>query len=114
MANFSVTYDNARDVLYAKRGSRSTLNFTWGVDETLRLDPNTFEPTGWTIANFSLHYPKLARFVGPKKRWFIADFFETRAQDLNRLLSPIRSRKALRDFLTAESASLSHLLLSKT
>ena len=115
MAQFTVTYDKARDALYvAKRGGRSTLNFVWGIDETLRLDPDSFEPVGWTILNFSLRYPKLARYVGPKKRWFIADFFETRAQDLNRLLAPLRSRKALLNFLTAESASISHQLHAKT
>ena len=115
MASFTVTYDRRRDALYAStRGSRSTLNFVWGIDETLRLDPDTFEPVGWTIVNFSMHYPKLARYVGPRKRWFIADFFETRAQDLNRLLAPLHSRKALLNFLTAESASFSHQLHAKT
>ncbi len=111
MAAFTVTYDRTRDALYvSKRPARSTLNFVWGIDEALRLDPETFEPVGWTIVNFSLHYPKLARHTGSRQRWFIADFFDTRAQDLNRLLAPLRSRKALLNFLTAESASLSHQL----
>jgi len=115
MAQFNVTYDKKRDTLYvSRRGTRSTLNFVWGIDESLRLDPDTLEVVGWTITNFSLHYPKLAHHTGPRKRWFISEFFETRSSDLNRLLSPIRSRKALMDFLTAEAASLSHQLHLKT
>lgn len=111
MANFIVTYDKKRDTLYtARRGTRATMNFVWGIDEALRLDPDTLEVVGWTISNFSFHYPKLAHYVGPRKRWFISEFFETRSSDLNRLLSPLRSRKALMDFLTAEAASLSHQL----
>lgn len=109
MAQLAVTYDTRRDALYvSRRGTRSTLNFVWGIDETLRLDPETFEVEGWTITNFSLHYSKLAHYVGPRKRWFISDFFETRSNDLNRLLAPLRSRKALVDFLTAEAGTLSH------
>ncbi|MBI3323689.1 MAG: hypothetical protein HYZ92_00220 [Candidatus Omnitrophica bacterium] len=108
MAPFTVTYDKRRDTLYvSRRGTHATLNVVWGLDETLRLDPDTCEAAGWTITNFSLHYPKLASYVGPRKRWFISDYFETRAHDLNRLLAPIRSRRALVDFLTAEAASLS-------
>jgi len=115
MAQFNVTYDKTRDTLYvARRGTQATLNFVWGADETLRVDPDTLEVVGWTITNFSLHYPKLAHYTGARKRWFISEFFETRSHDLNRLLSPIRSRKALRDFLTAEAASLSHQLHLKT
>ncbi len=115
MAQFSITYDRRRDTLYAaRRGVRSTMNFVWGIDETLRLDPVDLEVVGWTVTNFSPHYPKLARYTGPGKRWFIADFFEARSNDLNRLLSPIRSRKALVDFLTAEAASLSHHIPLKT
>ena len=115
MATFTVNYDKRRDVLYVfRRGSRSTLNFSWGIDETMRLDPATGEVAGWTITNFSFHYPKLARYLGPRQRWFISDFFEVRSNDLNRLISPIRSRKALVDFLTAEAASLSHQLHLKT
>lgn len=38
----------------------------------------------------------------------------TRSYDLNRLLAPLCSRKALVDFLTAEAASLSHQLPLKT
>lgn len=115
MAPFTVTYDKKRDALYAsRRGTRATLNFVWGIDETLRLDPDTLEVVGWTITNFGLHYPKLAHYTGARKRWFISEFFETRSNDLNRLLSPIRSRKALVDFLTAEAASLSHKLHLKT
>lgn len=111
MTQFTITYDRRRDTLYAvRRGVRSTMNFVWGVDETLRLDPEGLDVVGWTVTNFSLHYPKLARYVGPRKRWFIAEFFETRSSDLDRLLSPIRSRKALVNFLTAEAASLSHQL----
>ena len=112
MAELTVTYDKRRDTLYVlKRGSHGTWNFAWGIDETLRLDPDTYEVVGWTITNFSFHYPKLARAVGPRQRWFISEFFEARSHDLSRLLSPIRSRKALVDFLTAEAASLSHQLL---
>ncbi len=115
MANLTVRYDKRRDVLYVvRRGSRSTLNFPWGIDETLRVDPETYEVAGWTITNFSFYYPKLARYLGPRQRWFISDFFEARSNDLNRLLSPLRSRKALVDFLTAEAASLSHQLPLKT
>ena len=115
MATLTVTYDKKRDVLYAtRRGSASTMNFPWGVDETLRLDPETLEVAGWTITNFSEHYPELARQTGTKHRWFIVEFFETRSNDLNRLLSPIRSRKALVDFLTAEADSLSHHVPLKT
>ena len=111
MAQLAITYDTRRDTLYAvRRGSHATLNFVWGIDETLRLDPETLEVAGWTVTNFSFHYPKLAQHTGPRKRWFICAFFETRSSDLNRLLSPIRSRKALVDFLTAEASSLSHQL----
>lgn len=111
MAAFNVSYDKRRDTLYVlKRGARATWNFVWGMDETMRFDPETYEVVGWTITNFSLRYPKLARSIGPKHRWFITDFFETRSNDLNRLLSPIRSRKALVDFLTAEAAGFSHPL----
>lgn len=109
MAHLTVRYDKKRDTLYvSQRTTRATMNFVWGIDETLRLDADTFEVSGWTVTNFSLHYPKLAKHVGPRKRWFIADYFETRSNDLNRLLSPLRSRKALLDFLTAEAATLSH------
>ena len=115
MAQLAVTYDKKRDTLYvSKRGTHATMNFVWGADETLRLDPESFEVAGWTITNFSLHYPKLAHSTHPRKRWFISDFFEMRANDLNRLLSPLRSRKALMDFLTAESSSLSHQFHLKT
>jgi len=109
MAQLAVTYDKRRDTLYvSQRGTHATLNFVWGIDETLRLDPETLEVSGWTITNFSLHYPKLANYLGPRRRWFISDFFETRSSDLNRLLAPLRSRKALVNFLTAEAATLSH------
>jgi hypothetical protein len=115
MAQVSVIYDKKRDTLYVpRRGTRSTLHFVWGIDETLRLDPDTLEVVGWTITNFSLRYPKLARSTGARKRWFISEFFDTRSSDLNRLLSPIRSRKALVDFLIAEAESLSHQLHLKT
>jgi hypothetical protein len=50
MTQFSVIYDKKRDTLYvSQRGTRSTLNFIWGIDETLRLDPDTLEVAGWTI-----------------------------------------------------------------
>ena len=98
MAQLTITYDKRRDVLYvSKRGTHATLNFVWGTDETLRLDPDSLDVVGWTITNFTLQYPKLAHSTSPRKRWFISDFFETRSNDLNRLLSPLRSRKALVD-----------------
>ncbi len=115
MAQLSVRYDKRRDALYVTpRGAHATVNFVWGIDETLRLNAETLDVSGWTITNFSLHYPKLAKYLGPRKRWFISDYFETRSNDLNRLLSPLRSRKALLDFLTAEAAMLSHQLHLKT
>ena len=109
MAQLTVTYDKRRDALYvSKRGTHATLNLVWGIDETLRLDPETLEVAGWTVTNFSFHYPKPAHHTGPRQRWFISEFFEVRSNDLNRLLSPLRSRKSRLDFLTAEAATLSH------
>jgi hypothetical protein len=62
MAHITVSYDKKRDVLYVvRRGTRSTMNIVWGIDETLRLDPETCEVAGWTITNFSFHYPIVAR-----------------------------------------------------
>ena len=68
MAQLMVTYDKRRDTLYvSRRGTHATVNLVWGIDETLRLDPEALEVAGWTVTNFSLHYPKLARtgFINP-------------------------------------------------
>ena len=102
-----VHHDKKRDVLYVTLGKRATLNLPWDENEDICLDTEHCEVVGYIITNFCAIYPKLAERLNPKERWFVKEFFKQRPKDWNLLLSPIKTKKAMMNFLNKERAGLS-------
>jgi hypothetical protein len=101
-ALFRVSFDKKRDVLNVLRGDNATLNLPVNKHQSVRINPDTLEIVGYVIINFSKQYPKLIGHLNSKERWFVRDFFGQRLKDWNALLSPLKSKKALIDYLAKE------------
>ena len=99
---FRVSLDKKRDVVNILQGNDATLNVPVNRNESVRIDPGTLEIVGYIIINFSKQYPKLIGHLNSKERWFVRDFFDQRLKDWNALLSPLKSKKALIDYLAKE------------
>ena len=104
MARAKMRYDKDRDVFYASVGNQSTRNLPWTPNEDICFDPESCEVVGYVITNFSVLYPELVKRWNPSERWFVVAFFETRLNDWNKLLAPLRTWKARTDFLSREQA----------
>ena len=110
---FKMSFDKQRNVLNVLKGHGATLNLPVNKHETVRISPGTLEIVGYIILNFNKQYPKLSGHFGPKDRWFVRNFFEQRLKDWNALLSPLKSRKALVDYLAKEYSNSRSIVASR-
>ena len=110
---FKLGFDKRRDVLNVLKGHSATLNLPVNKHETVRINPGSLEIVGYIIIHFSKQYPKLVGHFSPKDRWFVRNFFDQRLKDWNALLSPLKSRKALVDYLAKEYSNSKSAVTSR-
>ncbi|OGX41548.1 MAG: hypothetical protein A3C53_00610 [Omnitrophica WOR_2 bacterium RIFCSPHIGHO2_02_FULL_68_15] len=105
MARVALRYDRTTDVLYVRARLAETLNVPLSPHETLCVDVKNLEVIGGIYEHLSLNYPKIhgALTSGRKPHKQMAEeLFRLLLDEWNSFLSPVRSRKALLDFLTHE------------
>jgi hypothetical protein len=105
MAKTVLKYDEQCDALYVSRGLANTINCALSADETLCIDPKGPEAVGFIYNNFSVNYPKIHKLLKDKSKASKAstvEFFDLLINDWNHYFSPLKSKKALSDFLKSE------------
>lgn len=111
MAKITWKYDKVADVLYVRKRLAPTLNVPLSLDETLCVDPEGPEVIGCVYEQFSVTHPKIHKALaeGSRSQKAMAlEFFELFIRDLNSFLSPLRSKKALLEFLKGERSGTRH------